>query len=75
MPRKIEILVYSVDESCQLLADRTNWPNKYSREELYRLIKQYLPDFQKAGKRYFLTDVDLSIIEKELKTEKRRKVY
>jgi len=75
MPRLIAIMVYSVDEACGLLASRTGWPKKYSREELYRLIKRYLPDFQKAGECYFLTDVDLNIIEREWKTEKRRKMY
>jgi kynurenine formamidase len=68
-------MVYSVDEACDLLAKRTGWHKKYSREEVYRLIRQYLPGLSKAGKRYFLTEVDLNTIERGLKTEKRPKMY
>jgi len=75
MPRMIAIMVYSVDEACDLLASRTAWPKKYSREALYRLIRKYLPGLQKAGKRYFLTEVDLNVIERGLRVEKRRKMY
>ena len=75
MPRLIAIMVYSVEEACELLAGRTGWPKKYSREEMYRLMKRYLPGLTKAGKRYFITEVELNVIEKELRTEKRPKVY
>lgn len=75
MPRLIAIMVYSVDEACALLAKRTGLPRKYSREGVYRLIRQYLPGLPKAGKRYFLTEVDLNTIERGLKTEKRPKMY
>lgn len=75
MPRLIAITVYSVDEACTLLAERTGWPRKYSRGEVYRLMKRYLPGLTKAGKRYFLTEVDLNIIERELQTGKRPKMY
>lgn len=75
MPRLIAIMVYSVEEACDVLATRTGWPQKYSREEIYRLIRQYLPGLPKAGKRYFLTELDLHTIERELKTEKRPKKY
>jgi hypothetical protein len=68
-------MVYSVEEACGLLADRTGWHKKYSREELYRLVRRYVPGFQKAGKRYFLTEVDLGLIERGLKTQKRPKKY
>ena len=75
MPRLIAIMVYSVDEACELLAKRTGWPKKYARGELYRLMKKYLPGLRKAGKCYFLTEVDLNIIERELHIEKRPKKY
>ncbi len=75
VPRLLAIMVYSVDEACDILAKRTGWPQKYSRTELYRLMNRYLPGLQKAGKRYFLTEVDLNTIEKELKIEKRPKIY
>lgn len=68
-------MVYSVDEACNLLADRTGWPKKYSRAELYRLMKRYLPGLEKAGDRYFLTEVDLHRIEVGLDIRKRRKLY
>lgn len=73
MPRLITIMVYSVDEACLLLAERTGWPKKYTRAELYRLMKRYLPGLEKAGNRYFLTEGDLIKIEMELKVKKRRK--
>lgn len=74
MPRLIAIMVYSVDEACSLLAERTGWPKKYTRSELYRLMKRYLPGLEKAGNCYFLTEVDLNRIEMGLETKKRHKV-
>jgi len=65
-------MVYSVDEACELLAGRTGWPKKYSREELYRLMKRYLPGVTKAGKRYFLTEVEINVIENILERNKKR---
>jgi len=71
MPRLIAMEVYSVDEACELLAQRTGWPKKFSPPRLYALIEQYLPGLPKVGKRFFLTEVELNIIEKQLQIKKR----
>lgn len=74
MPRLIAIIVYELDEVCDELAKRTGWPHKYSRERVRVLIKQYLPTVEKAGKRYFLTEDELTLLATKIQIKKRRTI-
>ena len=75
MPRLITIVVYEVDEVCVELAKQTNKRTPYSHTRVIDLIHQYLPDVEKAGRRYFLTEAEVRLLADNLQIKKRPKNY
>lgn len=73
MPRLIMLMVYSIEEACNDLAQRVGRPNSYSRQRIYQLIHTYRPSLEKAGKRFFLTEADLDFLAKSIKRGGRPK--
>ena len=71
----IAIPVYDVNGAREELAKRTGWYKKYSRQRIDELIKKMKPAPEKIGRRYFLTEAQLSWLAEELQTNKRRKDY
>jgi hypothetical protein len=74
MPMLIAITVYDVDEACDLLAERTGWYKKYSRQRLDELIRERIPTPLKSGRRYLVTEAELDWLAASLQTQKRRKI-
>jgi hypothetical protein len=75
MTRLITIVVYDMTEIRAELAKRTDKFDDYSRQEIARLIKQYLPMVEKTGGRYFLTESELSELANMVQSNKRPKKY
>ncbi|MCL0072896.1 hypothetical protein M1N91_01565 [Dehalococcoidia bacterium] len=73
MPVLVAITLYPVNEVCDELAKRTGWYKKYSRQRVQVLIKRHIPAAQKIGKRYYLTEAELTLLATVVKTEKRRR--
>ena len=72
MPMLIAITVYDVDEACDLLAKRTGWHKKYSRQRLDTLIRETIATPLKSGRRYLLTEAELDWLAKILQTKKKK---
>ena len=75
MTRLITIVVYEMTEICAELARRTRKLDDYSRQEVGRLIKHYLPMVEKTGGQYFLTESELSELANRVQSNKRPKKY
>ena len=71
MPMLLAITVYSVDDVCKELAERTGWHKKYSRQNINKLIKRRIPSAQKIGNRYFITEPELNWLVGQLQVQKR----
>ena len=69
----IALTVYDVDTAREELAKRTGWHKKYSRQRIDALVKEKIPAPERIGKRYLLTERQLSWLAEELQTKKRRK--
>ncbi len=65
------IPVYDVDEVCIELAKLTGKPEKYSRQRINILVKEKIQAPMRIGKRYLLTEGQLSWLAEELQTHKR----
>lgn len=74
MPRLIMIQVYDIQEACQELADRVGRTEPYSPKTIYYFIKQHIPELQKAGKHYFLTEADLDLLARARKPPGRPRI-
>ena len=69
----IAIPVYDVDGACIELARLTGKPKKYSRQRINILVKEKIQAPMRIGRRYLLTEAQLSLLAEELQTSKRRK--
>jgi len=75
----IAITVYEVAEVCVELAKRTGKFDPsgkvvpYSHTRIIDLIHEYLPDVEKTGKRYFLTEGEIDYIARQVQVVKRPK--
>lgn len=70
----IAIPVYDVDEACIELAKLTDKPKKYSRQRINILVKEKIQAPLRIGKRYLLTEAQLSLLAEALQTQKRPKL-
>ena len=69
----IAIPVYDIDGACVELARLTGKPEKYSRQRINILVKDKIQTPMRIGRRYLLTEAQLSLLAEELHTNKRRK--
>ena len=56
------VMVYDLADIRAELAVRTEKREEYSRQRVSKLIKQHLPEVEKIGGQYFLTEVELDIL-------------
>ena len=72
MPRSISIKIYGTGEICTELAKRTGFHKDYTRERVRILINTYLPDLEKTGNMYLLTEEELNILASKIQKKKRK---